>query len=624
MDLFPDRTPHEGKNVTRFSFFCDPAYDGGVAAFDGLALIHAVTDLSELLGRRSTVDEFLQDLTTTVADHLEADVCSVYLYDVEQDLLVLRATVGLNPALVGKVRLRSGEGLTGSAFMNNSPVLEYEAARSGLNKPIPDLGEEQYPVFLGVPIKRNNLGIGVLTLQYRAAAHIGEAELRTLRSLASHLAAALENAAALYELHEPASGASRSPNAALRGGAFDSGLLHGASASRGIAIGHLEYLDQHVETATAIPRRSLEEAISVTGRQLEELQRHVDETLSDVAAMIFSSHLLMLRDESFVGEMHRLHASGTDAVTAVQRIVDDFSRRFLAIPDPRFQEKVQDVQDLGHRIVRNLMEIDEHEGDYRGQIVAAHEIFPSEMVKLYLQNVEGLAFSGGGATSHVAILAQSLNLPVVATADPRLFAIPVGTHLVVDAEDGKIAVSPGKEVLDAYRARVSLLGRRREAAAAHPLSDRVSTADGTAVTIAANVNLVKDARTAYRLNATEIGLYRSEFPFLIRNGFPTEDEQLTVYRRVVEEMHGRRVTFRTLDLGGDKLLSAQVGREDNPFLGFRGIRFLLAHRDPPSRATAGDVASRCGYRSGHSVSHDRRFGRVHHGAGGSAAFHRRA
>jgi phosphotransferase system enzyme I (PtsP) len=387
------------------------------------------------------------------------------------------------------------------------------------------------------------------------------------------LAAALENAAALYELHEAP------PKEAHSSGVFESGLINGTSASRGIAIGHLEYLDQHLDILSHPSQRTLEEAIDVSSSQLEELQRHVDETLSDVAAMIFSSHLLMLRDDSFVGEMYRIQQEGTDPVHAVQRVVDDFSRRFMAIPDPRFQEKVQDVQDLGHRIVRNLQERDEHDGDYRGHVVAAHDIFPSELVKLYLQNVEGLAFSGGGATSHVAILAQSLNLPVVATADPRLFSAPTGTQVVIDAEDGKIVVRPGKEILDAYRSRVSVLGDRRVHASEQPLPDHLYTADGTEITLLANVNLVKDARAAHQLNVAGVGLYRSEFPFLIRNGFPTEDEQLAVYKRVVDETEGRPVSFRTLDLGGDKLLSSQVGREDNPFLGFRGIRFLLEHRE---------------------------------------------
>lgn len=550
-------------------------YYDSMGRFDGLALINAVGDLAELLGRRNSIDEFLQDLVTTLAEHMDADVCSVYLYDVEQDLLVLRATVGLNPNLVGKVRLGSGEGLTGTAFLNNSPIVELAATDSRLNKAIPDLGEEKYPAFVGVPIKRNNLGIGVLTIQYVDPTAIDDQITRTLRAIASHLAATLENAAALYELHEDRSAISHPAPGALE--ALSSGLLNGTSASGGIAIGMLEYLDERMDTGDTDVVRSLPEAIEMSAHQLQELQQQVDQTLSDVAQMIFSSHLLMLRDDSFVGEMIRLADAGSEPVSAVQEVVDDFSRRFAAIPDPRFQEKVQDVQDLGHRIVRNLQDREQRKGDYRGHVVVAHEIFPSELVKLYLQNAEGLAFASGGATSHVAILAQSLDLPLVATGDPRLFAIPTGTRVVIDAEDGKVVIAPSGEILEAYRARLRARRRADTDADGAQIAPEVTTRDGHRVTILANVNLVKDARAAARIGAHGVGLYRSEFPFLIRNGFPTEDEQLAVYQRVIEEMAGKPVTFRTLDLGGDKLLSTQVGREDNPFLGFRGVRFLLAH-----------------------------------------------
>lgn len=543
--------------------------------FDGLALINAVTDLAELLGRRTTVDRFLADLVDTVAEHLNAQVCSVYLYDVEQDVLVLRATRGLNPDLVGKVRLVRGEGLTGHAFLKNSPVLERDAGRSRLNKTIPDLGEEQYPSFLGVPIKRGESGIGVLTLQYRSEDTVDDQALRTLRALASHLAATLENAAALYEAQE-----SPSPLRAVPAHVFDTGLLHGTSASRGVAIGLVEYLDERVTPWDSAPvTRTLEEAVELSAAQLGDLQRRVDETLSDVAMMIFSSHLLMLRDESFAGRMITAAQGGMPPLEAVQMVVDDFSTRFAAIPDPRFQEKVQDVQDLGHRIARNLIAREEKDGDYRGYVVVTRDVFPSELVKLHLQNVEGLAFCGGGATSHVAILAQSLGLPMVATADPRLFSIPSGHRIVVDAEDGKLVVNPAAEILDAYRNRLRRTRDIRADADSSTVTSPVYTSDSVPVSILANVNLVKDARAARAQGAQEIGLYRSEFPFLIRNGFPTEEEQVAVYRRVIEAMDGRPVSFRTMDLGGDKLLGSQIGREDNPFLGFRGIRFLLEHRE---------------------------------------------
>jgi phosphotransferase system enzyme I (PtsP) len=545
-----------------------------VNQFDGLALIDAVTDLSRLLGRGSTIDDFLSNLVRTVAQHMGAQVCSIYLYDVEQDELVLRATDGLNPELVGTVRLAAGEGLTGYAFQQNTAVLEKDALTSGQNKTIPDLGEERYPAFIGVPRKRNDLGIGVLTLQYEDPRPVDNQITQALRAIASHLAVTLENAAALYELHEGERGLPIG-----RTGPLESGLIQGTSASRGIAVGRLEYLDERRNPHSGVAYRTLAEAIDLSTRQLQELQQQVDQTLSDVAAMIFSSHLLMLSDDSFVGQMRRLNEDEkVDPIAAVRTVVDEFCRRFSAIPDPRFQEKAQDVQDLGNRIVHNIENATEQEGDYHGRVIAAQEIFPSELVKLYLQNAAGVVFSGGGATGHVAILAQSLDLPLVATADPRLFSIPTGTEIVVDAEDGKIIIGPSPEVQTAYLGRVSV---RKAAIARHEgtIPSPLLTKDGSAIVLSANVNLVKDARAAHLLGAHGVGLYRSEIPFLIRNGFPTEEEQYTVYRHVVDETPGGTVHFRTLDLGGDKLLSSQVGREDNPFLGYRGIRFLLGHRE---------------------------------------------
>lgn len=546
-----------------------------MADFDALALINTVAELANLVGRRTTLEEFLDGLVANVAQHLSADVCSVYLYDVEEDLLVLRATYGLNRGLVGAVRLRPGEGLTGLAFLENRTILEEDVRNSALNKAVPDLGEEDYPCFLAVPIKRSDLGIGVLTLQQSHAETISTDAIRSLRAIASHLAITLENAAALYELADPHEAA----HPAARRNELTSGLIHGRSASRGLAIGRVvPFLERNANSA-AVADGDLRDAIERSISQLQDLQRRVDDTHSDVAAMIFSSHLLMLQDDSFIGAILRAWETGTPPASAVERVVEEFCGRFSRIPDPRFQEKAQDVRDIGHRIILNLGGLKDQEGDYRGSVVVLEDLFPSELVKLYLQNVEGIVFGGGAATGHVAILAQSLGVPLVASADPAIFTIPPHTRLVVDAEDGKIIIDPNDEVLTAYRARIQSIARRRSAAHEHRIPEHTVTADGVHITLLANVNLVKDAREAASLGAAGVGLYRSEFPFLIRNGFPTEEEQYVVYRRVLEAMKGRPVALRTLDLGGDKLLSSQVGTEDNPFLGFRGIRFLLDHRD---------------------------------------------
>ena len=543
-----------------------------MARFDGLAVVHAVTELAHLLDRQTSLGAFLHDVVLTVAEHMGAEVCSVYLYDVEQDVLVLRATHGLNPELIGKVRLRSGEGLTGAAFETNQPVLVHDVGNSSDNKVIPDLGEERFSAFLGIPIKRGDLGIGVITLQQQDRAILTDAMTRALRAIASYLAATLENAAALYEARE-----TQADDESPRRTEQFRGLLNGISASRGIAIGKAQFLSRAHVYRDATPLRDLDAAIGASTDQLMNLQKQVDETLSDVATLIFSSHLLMLRDNSFVGEMRRRHTAGMNATEAVKSVVNEFSDRFAAIPDPRFQEKVLDVRDLGLRILRNLHNLpEERRGDYSGNVLIAHELFPSELVKLYLQSAAGLVFAGGTASGHIAILAASLDLPVVATADPRLFKIAADGVVVVDAEDGKVLVEPADGVLDAYRERVVRAKTSNERVA--PVPEQPCLADGTTYRLLANVNLVKDARAAHSFGLAGIGLYRSEFPFLIRNGFPSEEEQFTVYRRIVEAIPHKPVAFRTLDLGGDKLLSSQIGREDNPFLGFRGIRFLLAHR----------------------------------------------
>lgn len=541
-----------------------------MAHLDSVALINAVADLSEILGRRDNIDTFLQDLVRLLSEHTRTDVCSVYLYDVEAKILVLRATSGLNPDFIGKIQLKPGEGLTGYAFQQDRPIFERQVTSSDYNIEVPGFGDESFPAFVGIPIKRHSAGIGVLVLQDRNPGKFDEYTIRTLRAIGSHLAAILENAAVLYEIHPDIERSVIGQEA----NTLSSGLLIGNTAARGFGIGKLEHLD--VETGSAeIPTTcSLAEAIEKSYAQLQALSRQIDQSLSDVASLIFSSHLLMLRDDAFSGEMLQRVENGVEPTAAVQAVVDDFISLFSALEDERFQEKVQDVRDLGRRIIRNIAGQSDADVDYRGRIVVAREIFPSELVKLYLQKAEGVVFPDGGATAHISILAQSLQFPAVAVSDPQLFSIPAGTPVVLDGDDGRIVINPNETILQSYRRR-AIDQRRTESAP--PIPREITTVCGTPVTLLANVNLVKDALAASAAGAHGIGLYRSEIPFIIRNDFPTEEEQLAVYSRVVQAMPGRLVHFRTLDLGGDKLLSSQVGEEANPFLGFRGIRFLLAH-----------------------------------------------
>ncbi|MFW6215504.1 MAG: phosphoenolpyruvate--protein phosphotransferase [Alkalispirochaetaceae bacterium] len=543
-----------------------------MARFDRLALINAVGELVGLLGRKSDTAGFLSDVVDLVARTIKADVSSIYLHDEIRDELVLRATHGLNPEFVGNLTLRQGEGLTGQAFEEGRLLTVSRASAAKGFKPIPHLGEEEFEAFLAAPIRRGPVKIGVMTLQHREPGYFDERDGRAMRAVTGYLAQALENASLLYELSEE-----RKADRPTQGPVYG-GLIEGTALGTGVAIGASIYLERYAADGDERPPgdveeeiRHFEESVSASLRQLEDLQRSADDLISDLSALVFSAHLLMLRDSSFTGRMRELIESGKSAEAAVRAVVGQFVSKFESMSEPRFQEKALDVRDLGHRLLLNIAGKSQGGADYQGRVLIIRELYPSELIKLAVQRASGIVLLGG-RTSHIAILSQSLGIPVVATDELNLLDLPDDTEVIVDGEDGKILLSPNQDVLDAYE------NRRIQTQEEHKpegIDPPVLTADGSLVHLLANVNLVKDARAAAAVGAEGIGLYRSEFPFLIRNDFPSQDEQVEVYRRVFEPLGHREITVRALDIGGDKLTTRNAHRENNPFLGFRGIRFLL-------------------------------------------------
>lgn len=544
-----------------------------MARFDRLGLINAVGELAGLLGRNSDTQGFLSDVVDLVAKTINADVSSIYLHDEIRDELILRATHGLNPEFVGSLTLRPGEGLTGRAFQEGTLLIVSKASEAQGFKPIPHLGEEAFEAFLAAPIRRGPVRIGVMTLQHGEAGYFDERDGRAMRAVTGYLAQALENASLLFELSEERRSAGPSLST------VEGALVEGSVLGPGIALGSALYLERYQNEDKEEPAgnkadelQRFEESVTASLHQLEELQRSADELISDLSSLVFSAHLLMLRDSSFTGRMRNLIEEGSSATAAVGHVVGDFVTRFEAMPEARFQEKALDVRDLGHRLMVNLGGESEGTADYRGRILIIRELFPSELIKLAVQRATGIVLVGG-RTSHIAILSQSLGIPVVASDEPALLNVADGTSLIVDGEDGKILLAPDEDVLKAYRERQVRL--RKQQKKQERIEPPVLTRDGALVHLLANVNLVKDARAAAEVGAEGIGLYRSEFPFLIRNDFPSEDEQVEVYRRVFQPLGDREITVRALDIGGDKLTSRYAHSENNPYLGFRGIRFLL-------------------------------------------------
>jgi phosphotransferase system enzyme I (PtsP) len=399
-----------------------------------------------------------------------------------------------------------------------------------------------------------------------------------LKAIASQLATTLENVKLLITLNESKNIEKNriSGTVHLRGISTDSGIAFGRAFTMGNNHNSLFLRAEDDDYGTTLSH--FLQSLSDTILQVEELQQQMEKDHSDVASMIFSTHLLMLNDSSFSGEMTNLINTGDSPSGAIVTIVNKYVTIFKDSNNPRLQEKVQDIKDLGHRLLRNLSRKESDEGDYSGQVVIARELLPSELIKITAQQAEALVLFGGGATAHITILAKSLGVPIIFTDDKRIFEIPENSQLIIDANQGHIFVNPDKTTLEKYKGHHE--GTTISQEEIEKIKDKTFTKDGIAVKLLANINLLSDLKQAVLFKAEGVGLYRSEFPFIIRNNFPSEEEQFQIYDKLIEQAPGDEVTLRTLDIGGDKVLSYMNDiEEENPFLGLRAIRFLLKNRN---------------------------------------------
>ncbi len=546
--------------------------------------VDLVCDIAELIsladaGRDRR--ELLRKVVTSVAGHMQADVCSIYIYDEEEQQLTLRATQGLDQSAIGQVTLRLGEGITGRAIRELRPICVGSASTSASYKFFPGIHEEDYEAFLAVPILRGLRRIGALVVQAREANYFTSNDVKALRAIAAQLATMIENVQLLSEAREEAASAA---TAAAPKKTITDGIIRGRSASTGTARGQAYTLDSVSADSCALPdpnaephtAEDFERAVEKTAEQIEQLQRQTSEELADVAVLIFSAHLLILEDQQFTGRIANLIRTGTEGVKAIATVVHEYVEIFSKSKMPLIREKVLDVKDLGNRLTRNLLNEEASECDYRGQIIIAHELLPSDILKLSAENVEGFIVSSG-VTSHNAIISRSLGIPMVAVSREQADGIPDGEEMLMDAEQGIIYLRPSREVHAKYEELDSAWKMLHNAA---DMKKKTRTRCGARVGIHANINLLSDLKLAREFKAEGVGLYRSEFPFIVRNDFPTEEEQYVIYKKLVDEMKGKPVTFRTLDIGGDKMLSYYSNvNEANPFLGMRAIRFSLRNKD---------------------------------------------
>jgi phosphotransferase system enzyme I (PtsP) len=523
------------------------------------------------------LEQALAIIVQRIKQIIDADVCSVYLEDSNSEHYVLMATEGLQPEAVGQVRLGAGEGLVGLVAQRAEPLNLDDAPSHPRYRYFPITGEEHFHSFLGVPIIHHRDVVGVLVVQRHAQSHFDEDSETLLITMAAQLAGAIAHA-------EVSGGLAGLDNKVPAG--ESSRLMSGQPGAPGIAIGTIRVMYPFADIR-AIPNRRVEDttaeiiafntAVNAVKKDMKDLGARLHHKLPAEERALFDVYSLMLDSDSFTGVTRERIEAGNWAPGALRETIEEHEDVFNQMEDSYLRERIEDIRDLGRRVLMYLQQNKQDSGEFPPKtVLVGEEITASMLAEVPPQNLCGVISVRGSRTSHVAILARALGIPAVMGATDLPVGRIDGAEVVADGYSGRVYISPPEAVRKEYERLVAEETALTEELLA--LKDLPSeTQDGQHVALYVNTGLLSDLTPTRESGAEGIGLYRTEFPFMIRERFPGEAEQHEIYRQVLEVFAPRPVVLRTLDVGGDKALPYFPIQEDNPFLGWRGIRITLDH-----------------------------------------------
>jgi len=520
------------------------------------------------------IEQALTIIVQRVKEAMQVDVCSAYLANQQQQRYILMATDGLNPGAVGQAGLAFGEGLVSLVAERAEPVnLDYAPAHPQFHF-LSGTDEQEFHAFLGVPIIHHRKVLGVLVLQQRVQRRFEEDETAFLLTVAAQLAGAIAHA-------EVSGGIAR-----LVTGINDGVALKGLPGSPGVGIGtglviyppaDLDAVpDRQVEDVEA-EIEVFEDAVDLAKADIRGLQARLSVALTQDDQALFDAYLQMLSSASLTDQIKSRIRQGSWASGALRATISEHEQMFKAMDDPYMRERAEDIKDLGRRILRFIQKGRHKPPPYPEKtILVGDEITATMLAEAPIERLVGVISAKGSSSSHVAILARALGIPAVVGLKDLPVARMEGQSLITDGYNGRVYVSPSDNVRNEYEHLA-----REEAQMTAELAELrdlpAQTSDGFRIPLYANSGLLSDITPSQLSGAEGIGLYRTEFPFMVRDRFPTEDEQVGIYRQVIEAFPDKPVVLRTLDVGGDKSLSYFPIKEDNPFLGWRGIRVTLDH-----------------------------------------------
>ena len=534
-------------------------------------MLSSLRQIVQEVNAASDLGSVLELIVNRVQDAMNTEVCSIYLRDT-QARYVLMATLGLNKRAINHVALGLNEGLVGLVAAREEP-LNLEHAESHPNyQYFPETGEERYSAFLGVPITHQRQVLGVLVVQQRDNRKFDESEEAFLVTMSAQLATVIAHAEATGTLREV--------------GQKRQARFTGIASASGVALG-TSVVVSPLADLSAVPYQECEcveselaffaECIAAAKRDIKNLSDELENKLNKDEKVLFEAYTGMLDDRSLGGEVSAKIQTGLTAKYAWTEVIREHVKNFSSMNDPYLRERASDVRDLGSRVLAYLQQTEVTERVYpNNTILVGEELTASVLGDVPSSKLAGIVATSGSSNSHIAILARSLGIPTVMGAVDLPFTRLEGRPLIVDGYRGAVYSDPSDDLKAQYQTIIE--EDKRLIAGLDALKDLAcTTLDHHPVALWVNTGLMADAMISIERGAEGVGLYRTEVPFMLRDRFPSEEEQRQSYRGQLEAFAPHIVTMRTLDIGGDKALSYFPIAEDNPFLGWRGIRVTLDH-----------------------------------------------
>ncbi|UCI08898.1 phosphoenolpyruvate--protein phosphotransferase [Mesorhizobium sp. B1-1-8] len=529
--------------------------------------------LRELMQEPLEPQERLDRIVRDIASNMVAEVCSLYVLRADS-VLELYATEGLNPTSVHLAQLRLGQGLVGTIAASARPLNLSNAQEHPAFAYLPETGEEIYNSFLGVPVLRAGRTLGVLVVQNKTMRHYRDDEVEALETTAMVIAemiatgdlARLTRPGLELDLRRPVS-------------------FTGLSFNEGVGLGHVVLHEPRI-VVTNLFNEDSEEEVRRLDRSLGSLRLSIDDMLErrEVAfegehREVLEAYRMFANDSGWVRRLEEAIRNGLTAEAAVEKVQSDMRARMLHMTDPYLRERMSDFDDLANRLLRQLMgrgPEDVAASLPKDAIIVARSMGAAELLDYPRDKLRGVVLEDGAATSHVVIVARAMGIPVAGQMKGAVSMAENGDAIIVDGDEGSIHLRPQSDLEAAYAEKVRFRARRQEIY--RELRKKPSlTKDGVAVDLLMNAGLAVDLPQLVESGAAGIGLFRTELQFMVASTFPRAEAQERLYRDVLDAARGKPVTFRTIDIGGDKVLPYFKGaiQEENPALGWRAIRLTL-------------------------------------------------